>query len=87
MKRYPQLGNSIALPRVIDFFPTTKRGHGSAHQAMRPDSDTGDVWETKHSLCVDPTCVKVSPKSKNAHQDKAANRKEWEDAVGIDQAW
>jgi len=83
MKRYPQLGNSIALPRVIDFFPTTKRGHGSAHQS-RFD---GGKHDKEYLLCVDPTCVKINSKSKNAHQDKAANRKEWEDAVGIDQAW
>lgn len=67
------------LPRTSDFFPKTKRGHGSTHPESRFDKDGHKVRDA--NPCVDPTCVRNAPHSKNLHEDQAANRKEWESAV------
>ena len=67
------------LPRTSDYFPRTKRGHGSTHPQPRISKD--GVLVSKGCPCVDPTCSRNVPTSKNLHEDQAANRKDWEEAV------
>lgn len=63
------------LPRRDDFFPRTKRGHGTTHPRHRFDQDGIKVRDG--NPCVDPTCSLHAPKSKNLHRDKTANLEQW----------
>lgn len=63
-----------ALPRREDYFPKTKRGHGSTHPRARIK---GGVKLREANPCADPTCSLNTPKSKNLHTDQGANIEEW----------
>lgn len=70
----------INRPQREDYFPATKRGHGSTH----PQAKTRDgVVLRKAVPCVDPTCNLVVGKSKNLHRDQTANMREWCDERGL----
>jgi hypothetical protein len=71
------------LPRTSDYFPKTKRGHGSIHPRPRVLKD-GTLIGQHRRPCVDPTCILNAPNSKNLHHDQKANREEWEKSVGLD---
>lgn len=73
----------VCVPRREDFFPKTKRGHGS----KRPHPITKKVGEDwVHILplpCVDHTCVLNMPKSTNLHEDREANLRDWCEEHGL----
>lgn len=64
----------VTYPRKEDFFPKTRRGHGTTHPQTR-FKDGRKMREA--NPCVDPTCNLNSPKSKNLHTDQFANIKDW----------
>lgn len=65
------------LPRVDDFFPTLRYGHGTTHPDARLD-DAGNVTR-RSTPCVDEGCERSRESGKGAaHIDKAANVKDWQ---------
>lgn len=61
-----------ALPRPIDFFPHTRRGHGSAHF-----SGQHKVMGFILPRCIADDCA-INRKGKGAaHDDQASNANEW----------
>jgi len=64
----------VCRPHREDYFPRLKRGHGTTH----PEPRIVDGQKVRESTaCVDPTCQKNAPKSKNMHMDTKANIQEW----------
>lgn len=69
------------LPRRSDFFPKTRRGHGTMHPNVRLNK--AGVMVREATFCVDPTCQLNAPKSKNLHVDTEANLKDWCEEHGL----
>lgn len=72
----------VCVPTRGDFFPKTRRGHGTTHPSARFDR-RGGTKIREANPCVDPTCSLNAPKSKNQHIDKGANLKDWCEERGL----
>ena len=72
--------NGRYLPRILDFFPHTRRGHGTA----RPHAQVRHgVVIKRATACVDPTCTLNMPSSSNAHNDQYSNVADWKKDHGF----
>lgn len=69
------VSNLDPLPRREDFFPKTRRGHGTTHPSAKVDRE-GRLLRNG-TACVEPTCNRNQPKSNNLHEDQAMNLKDW----------
>lgn len=67
-------------PQRGEYFPATKRGHGSRHPYQK--TRAGVVLRNANP-CVDPTCACNGRTSKNLHIDQMANMREWCDERGL----
>ena len=80
---------SEALPRPLDFFPHTRRGHGSTHPAARFDKD-GVQTRAGHP-CVSESCSLNRRQDGGKavkgelHKDQKANVADWKDERGFDE--
>lgn len=64
----------VVRPQREDFFPKTRRGHGTTH----PNAKHRDGVKVREATpCVDPTCVLIVGKSSNMHTDAEANLMDW----------
>ena len=78
---------SEALPRPLDFFPHTRRGHGSTHPAARFDKD--GVQTRAGNPCVSESCSLNRRQDGGKavkgelHDDQKANVEEWKEAHGF----
>lgn len=75
------------LPTIHDFFPRTRRGHGTTHPD--PRINKAGVQVRKECLCVQPTCSRFQrqengkPVRGERHDDAAANVNDWKAERGF----
>lgn len=74
-------------PDIHDFFPKTRRGHGSTHPH---DRVRDGVTMRSGCLCVNPACSLLRRQDEHgkttkgeAHIDPAANAAEWKEQHGF----
>jgi hypothetical protein len=73
------------LPRVEDYFPKLRRGHGTTHRFSRTTVENGQtIVLRKANPCVASSC-KGDTKSKDTHFDKGANIADWLEERGLKQ--
>lgn len=73
----------IYRPRPLDFFPHTKRGHGTTHPLTRWNRKTGQ--QTRNAcVCVNPACSLLRRQDESgktvrgeAHDDQYSNVQDW----------
>lgn len=70
----------VNRPRREDYFPGTKRGHGSQHPRSRV---VEGITVRKANPCVDHSCQLNAPKSSNLHIDQEANMRDWCEEHGL----
>ncbi len=68
----------VCIPRREDFFPTTKRGHGSTRPArIVVKVKEGEFLTLEPKPCAETTCVLNMPKSTNLHIGQDTNLRDW----------
>lgn len=73
---------SSSLPRPLDFFPKTRRGHGTTHPTTRYTKD-GLITREAHK-CGVPQCDRNSRTGKGEqHVDQQANVNDWREEHGV----
>ena len=80
---------SRALPRPLDFFPHTRRGHGCTHDKYIPKTtDLNPRWE-RVPCVADACCLKRRQDGDGKavkgelHDDQASNVKDWKQEHGF----
>ena len=78
------------LPRIDDFFPNTRRGHGSMHPIERTSKD--GIITRNGCLCVNDACSLLRRQDHSGktvkgelHDDKQANVKDWKGEHGFNE--
>lgn len=68
------------LPRPLDFFPRTRRGHGTTHENDRYDKTR---LVRKACPCVNPACERLRLKGGEQHDDQEMNVLDWKAEHGF----
>ena len=80
---------STYLPRTLDYFPKTRRGHGSTHPQPRYAKDGSMAVTRAANPCVAESCKlrrrqdEGKAKRGEAHEDQYANVADWKAEHGF----